>query len=194
MKTVAPQEARDILLAEECAKARKLQIIFGRWWRYYATPYEFRWTLYFEETSCPYCGAARDPSIDDRSDADGGLWAEHLDHMDPLSRGGEGSIRNAVYLCGRCNLAKGKQLFVAWRDTLVPELRERAQNIYEAKHGHLPEAFRPGPRQARLIQPRRELRFDESVLRRLFPTPIVTGPPGTTPVTTEFTPTRQSPR
>ncbi len=34
MKTVAPQEARDILLAEECAKARKLQIIFGPWWRY----------------------------------------------------------------------------------------------------------------------------------------------------------------
>ena len=194
MKTVAPQEARDILLAEECAKARKLQIIFGPWWRYYATPYEFRWTLYFEETFCPYCGAARDPNVIDRSDADVGLWADHLDHMDPLSRGGEDSIRNAVYVCARCNLAKGKRLFVAWLDTLAPGLRERAQTIYEAKHGHIPAVFQPGPRQARLIQPRRELQFEESVLRRLFPAPIVTGPPRTMPVTTAFTPTRQSSR
>lgn len=167
------------LLAYEGTKVRKLQIMFGDWWRHYATPYEFRWTLYFEEPSCPYCGKVRDIDIVDRGDAEAGFWEAHLDHMDPLSRGGEDSLRNVVCTCAQCNVTKGRRLFVAWLDMLTPDRIRHARHLYEAKHGQPPEAFQPGLRQARLVQPRRELQLDESVLRRLFPRPIVDGPPRT---------------
>ena len=40
--------ARDVateMLASEASKARKLEILFGPWWRHYAVPYEFPATL-----------------------------------------------------------------------------------------------------------------------------------------------------
>jgi hypothetical protein len=105
------------------------------------------------------------------------LQSAQLDHMDPLSRGGEDSVRNAVYACRECNLTKGRRLFVDWLETLDPAQRARARQIYEDKHRHAPEEFRPGAKQPRLTLPRHELSFDESVLRKLFPKPIVSGPP-----------------
>ena len=180
MKSALPAVLCEALLAEENTKIRKLQIIFGEWWRHYATPYEFRWTLYFELAACPYCGATRHLTLAENP-ADNGSWTGHLDHMDALSRGGEDSIRNAVYVCAHCNLAKGNRLFLTWLATLAPDWRDRARALYESKHGHPPEAFQSGTRQARLVLPRHELQFDESVLRRLFPKPIVNGPPRTMP-------------
>ena len=165
-------------LAEEQAKVRKLEIIFGKWWRHYAVPYEFRCNLYTENPACPYCGGLLGPSS--KSDAPGDNEFEqsaHLDHMDPLSKGGEDSIRNAVYVCSKCNLAKRDRLFIDWLEVLPSELREKARALYVAKHGHPPEAFQPAAKQARLTLPRIELQFDEAVLRKLFPKPIVTGPP-----------------
>lgn len=164
------------LLAVEQAKARKLQIIFGTWWRHYAVPYEFPVTLYLEQPDCPYCsgplgGLSTIPEIMS------GLQAAHLDHMDPLSRGGEDSIRNAIYVCGGCNLAKGRRLFTDWLSKLPPHVRDTVRSLYEEKHGHAVEAFMPGRRQARLTLPRPELAFDERVLLQLFPKPIVSRPP-----------------
>lgn len=173
-----PPELLAVRLAEEQAKARKLEIMFGHWWRHYAVPYEFRWTLYTEHPVCPYCGrlsgqiGACDSPMESSSEQ-----SAHLDHMDPLSRGGEDSIRNAVYVCAQCNLVKCNRLFVDWLETLPPERQEKARAVYHAKHGHPPEAFRPAEKQARLTLPRIELQFDEAVLRKLFPRPIVTGPP-----------------
>ena len=94
-----------------------------------------------------------------------------------LSRGGEDSIRNAAYVCRGCNLAKGRLLFVNWLGKLDSPYRERARLFYEDKHGHAPEGFQPGAKQPRLTLPRNELSFDEGVLRKLFPKPIVSGPP-----------------
>ncbi len=171
------------MLADEPAKARKLEIIFGPWWRHYAVPYEFPATLYTERSTCPYCGgplgslALLAPEMNEES------RSAHLDHMDPLSRGGEDSIRNAVYVCGDCNLAKGRRLFVDWLEMLDPRRRELARQVYIDRHGHAPEIFHAGAKQPRLTLPRRELSFDESVLRKLFPKPIVSGPPTRASVT-----------
>lgn len=187
----------DARLALERVKSRKLEILFGPWWRHYAVPYEFRLTLYGEHQRCPYCGGPLGPLDGEGLGGVGDAMSAHLDHMDPLSRGGEDSIRNALYVCAACNLRKRDRLFRDWLQRLAPEHREGATTIYVAKHGHAPEAFVPGRRQVRLTQPRLELQLDESVLRRLFPHPIVDGPPRTQPAmsagSARLTQTRRSP-
>lgn len=163
-------------LAEEAVKIRKFKILYGPWWTHYAVPYELRWNLYAERAECPYCSwPLEQPPEHEGSEPS--APPPHIDHMDALSRGGEESIRNAVYACAACNLAKGSRLFVDWLQTLPPANQAIARTIYTAKHGHPPEAFRPGPSMLRLVLPRAELGFDESVLRQLFPEPIVQGPP-----------------
>lgn len=105
----------DVQLTEETAKIRKFQIVYGRWWPHYVAPYELRWTLFSERGSCPYCsGVLVQPQqavlLELGTTA---LLAPHIDHMDPLARGGEESVRNAVYACASCN-PKGSRLFVEW--------------------------------------------------------------------------------
>ena len=166
------------MLAKEASKARKLEVIFGDWWRYYAVPYELQATLYTERRgTCPYCGGALGamPSVTKEAENDG--HSAHLDHMDPLSRGGEDSIRNAIYVCRDCNLAKGRLLFSDWIKKLSPAFGGSAQRLYVETHGHAPDAFIPGCKQTRLMLPRIELLLDEGVLRKLYPEPIVSGPP-----------------
>lgn len=163
-------------LAIEMAKARKLEIIFGAWWRHYAVPYEFPVTLWAENRTCPYCGVPLGKRSILAADVEEEPTAQ-LDHMDPVSRGGEDSIRNTVFACRGCNSAKGSRLFVDWLQRLPPAFGENARRIYTEKHGHAPEAFVPGGKRARLTLPRLELGLDETVLRTLFPKPIVSGPP-----------------
>lgn len=74
-------------------------------------------------------------------------------------------------------MAKGRRLFTDWLDRLTDPHRSEARQIYATKHGHEPEAFMRAGKQTRLTLPRRELQLDESVLRQLFPKPIVSGPP-----------------
>lgn len=164
------------MLGQEQAKIRKLQIIFGTWWRHYAVPYELRWTLWSERAFCPYCsGPLGAPSLPlGQEEAD---RAAQIDHMDPLFRGGEESIRNAVYVCAPCNMAKGRRLFTDWLAALSEAHRSQARAIYIEKHGSPPEAFQPGPRQPRQTLGRLELEFAEAVLKKLFPRPIVDGAP-----------------
>jgi hypothetical protein len=168
-------EMLEAALEAEQGKVRKLEIIFGVWWRHYATPYEFRWTLFAERQHCPYCGALLESPADGGDSAFGDM---HLDHMDPLSLGGEDSIRNAVYVCARCNMAKGRRSFVDWLTQLSSEQSALARQIYIDKHGDLPENFTRSTKSQRLTLPRIELQYNEAVLRRLFPKPIVDGPPG----------------
>lgn len=177
MKAHKTQDLLAPKLVEEAAKTRKLEILFGPWWRHYAVPYEFPATLYVAQLSCPYCGGRLGPLPILLPEAVGEGQTAHLDHMDPLSLGGEDSVRNALYVCRACNLAKGKRSFVDWLSMLTPACREIARRIYQEKHGHAPEAFIPGVKQTRLSLPRLELLLDEAVLRRLFPKPIVSGPP-----------------
>ena len=49
--------------------------------------------------ACAYCGS---------------YGSLHLDHVDPLARGGLHTPRNLVPACGRCNLSKGANAVEAW--------------------------------------------------------------------------------
>lgn len=112
-------------IAEETSKRQKLEILFGEWWPHYTPRWELRYTLYFERRHCPYCGEELGPC--DAVGASASFPFEnhaHIDHMDPLTRGGQDAWRNAVYCCGRCNLAKRNLPFVKWLSTLDATRRE----------------------------------------------------------------------
>ena len=61
MSAAASRALLDDRLAEEDAKIRKFQIVYGPWWPHYVAPYELRWTLYAERGNCRV-RAARHPS------------------------------------------------------------------------------------------------------------------------------------
>lgn len=172
---ISPEELQARLDAEQ-GVIRKLQILYGRWWPHYTLPHELKWTLYAEHNSCPYCSAplqiAADLGVQDLKDS-----VRHIDHMDPLSRGGEESFRNAICVCAKCNMTKGRRLFADWLVTLPEPNQATARAIYMQKLGRAPEEFQPGPKQVRLALMRAEFGFDERVLRTLYPKPVVRGPP-----------------
>jgi hypothetical protein len=174
---MTPQEHAALLAAEQ-QKLPKLEILFGRWWRHYAPPAELAYTLFCERARCPYCdgplGAFYTPQTDDAGPT---RDSAHLEHMDPLARGGEDSIRNALYVCAGCNLKKRSRAFVDWLAMLDPVRQPLVRAIYVEKHGHTPEDFKPQQRTERTVDLIRSLTFDEAVLRQIFPKPIVSGPP-----------------
>jgi 5-methylcytosine-specific restriction endonuclease McrA len=55
--------------------------------------------------ACAYCGS----------------WATHLDHVEPLSRGGADVESNMVPACAPCNLSKGAKTLAEWSETFGPE-------------------------------------------------------------------------
>lgn len=58
---------------------------------------------------CYYCGCElpKDTYVyDERENAISGNRNWHVDHMIPLSRGGDHNINNLVPSCGACNLSK----------------------------------------------------------------------------------------
>lgn len=165
-------------IEERQSKLRKLKIIYGEWWQHYCLPREFASDIYNERDFCPYCGdklppeyLGEDPTKKPFRDR------AHLDHMDPLNMGGEDSIRNVVYVCDKCNYRKGRQAFLNWLQTLKPKYRAISREIYENKHGHPPEAFKPGDPNERCDGVAGELCLSEEDLREMYPVPSVNGPP-----------------
>lgn len=57
---------------------------------------------------CAYCG--RD--------------AEHLDHVEPLAKGGADAERNIVPACAQCNLSKGAKTLAEWALTFAPQVND----------------------------------------------------------------------
>jgi 5-methylcytosine-specific restriction endonuclease McrA len=55
--------------------------------------------------ACAYCGA----------------HATHLDHVEPLSRGGTDTESNIVPACQTCNLSKGAKTLAEWAGTFSVE-------------------------------------------------------------------------
>jgi 5-methylcytosine-specific restriction endonuclease McrA len=43
--------------------------------------------------------------------------AEHLDHVQPISRGGADAAPNLVPACANCNLSKGAKTLAEWAQT-----------------------------------------------------------------------------
>ncbi len=92
---------------------------------------------------CLYCGLKFEKAYDWTAKGKSAHTYLHLDHMDPISHGGEYSERNTVYCCVSCNLKKGEKLFTEWLEELDPKYRELSRNIYVEKHGKKPEEFKP---------------------------------------------------
>lgn len=55
--------------------------------------------------ACAYCGAR----------------ATHLDHVEPLSKGGSDVEANIVPACQHCNLSKGAKTLAEWAESFVSE-------------------------------------------------------------------------
>jgi CRISPR/Cas system Type II protein with McrA/HNH and RuvC-like nuclease domain len=168
------QQELQVRLGAEQVLIRKFQILYDQWWPHYALPHELKWTLYAEFEACPYCSTSLQIAADSPTFENA---VRHIDHMDPLSRGGEESFRNAICACAKCNMAKGRQLFADWLAKLPESNQVIARAAYLQKLGRMPEDFKPGPKQQRLVTTRSELAFDEHVLRTLYPKPVVQGPP-----------------
>jgi len=167
----------------ELLTIKKLRILYGKYWRHYAVPEFFQASLHDERDFCPYCGTWFDEIVPGNFNNS----PLHLDHMDPLDKGGENSIRNVVVCCSPCNIKKGKRLFVDWLAMLEPKYRKLARAIYLHKHRHPPEAFIPG------CSTRRDALYLEATiyksvaeLQKLFPKPVFHGPPRRSPVRRKF--------
>lgn len=167
-------------LARERDKIPKLRLMYGPWWRHYAPPGEFELTIYRERDHCLYCGGWLPPMYVPAAIAPRPIVGRaQLDHMDPLSLGGEDSIRNAVFICDRCNGAKRWRPFCEWLTLIPAHQAAAARQVYIEKHRHEPEAFEVGepqdrfPRGAGLMQ----LMMPDEDIREWYQEPIVSGPP-----------------
>jgi len=178
---IRDKELKEKAKEENKSKLRKLKIIYGKWWRHYCLPLEFSDDLYSERDYCPYCGNQLPPHyLGNHPELGTFRGRAHLDHMDPLELGGEDSIRNVVYVCDKCNYKKGKQPFTKWIKKLNPKYSEISRKIYESKHGHAPENFVSGDPNERCDGIAGELCIDEDELRKMYPAPMVSGPPENT--------------
>jgi 5-methylcytosine-specific restriction endonuclease McrA len=91
---------------------------------------------------CLYCGAKIEKAYDWIAEGKSARTYLHLDHMDPISLGGEVSDSNTVYCCVSCNLKKGNKPFIKWLEELEPRYRELSRKVYIEKHGKKPEEFK----------------------------------------------------
>jgi hypothetical protein len=161
-------------LKKEKSYIKKFKIVYGAYWRHYASPEYFHTMLKDERDFCPYCGIKFCDVIPDPFNES----PMHMDHMDPLDKGGEHSIRNVVFCCGPCNIKKGKRSFQQWLEVLEPQYRDLARAIYGEKHGHPPEDFIEGCSTQRGMYDLEMTLFQtEEELKRQFPKPKVDGPP-----------------
>jgi len=107
--------------------------------------------------SCLYCGIVVSKARDYDESGEVTKTYLHMDHMDPVSRGGydpstydldledftENTLRNVVYCCSDCNLRKNDLLFVEWPKLIPTENRQLARDIYRERNGIEPEDFVP---------------------------------------------------
>lgn len=154
--------------------ARNLWAAYRGWWKHYTTPRGWAALLRTESENCPYCGCF--------------LTDEHppriastavIDHMDPLSLGGEDSLRNAVYCCNHCNGKKKNKLFTRWLDELQEPFKKHSRTLYVFKHEHKPEEFEAGSFQIRVEGVLNFLLFDEKQFNKEFKgmLPVANEPP-----------------
>jgi 5-methylcytosine-specific restriction endonuclease McrA len=80
-------------------------------------------TLKRRTTRCAYCDAVMFSSD------------KVTDHMIPLCRGGEHSLRNLVICCRHCNARKASLTYEEWVDRIEPEHRSRVVALYELRYG-----------------------------------------------------------
>jgi hypothetical protein len=94
-----------------------------------------------------------------------------------VSLAGKKSFRNVICVCASCDIFKGRREFADWLSKLTPSNQDITREIYKQELGRSPGEFRPSPKQFRQSLMRAELGFDEAVLRKLYPKPVVWGAP-----------------
>lgn len=109
---------------------RNLWQAYRGWWKHYTPPGGWRARLRKEGSDCPYCGVALEFDRVVRPQR------AVLDHMDPLEKGGEDSLRNVVYCCAACHGRKRDKLFTRWLLDLDEPHRSLSRTIYVHKHEH----------------------------------------------------------
>jgi hypothetical protein len=173
------EKQRQTKIQERKELIEKLQIVYGQYWRHYAAPENFFASLQEERDFCPYCGTRFKDSKPCKFNEN----SMHLDHMDPLHKGGEHSIRNTVYCCGQCNINKGRRSFIKWLEKLKPEYQKLAREIYTEKHGHLPEDFIEGCNWGRGSRDTELILFRSlGDVKSSYPAPITNVPPSNQPI------------
>ena len=107
--------------------------------------------------ACLYCGTVIPRPRDYNESGTVTKTHVHMDHMDPVSRGGydpfaydveigdfsENTKRNIAFCCSVCNLRKSDMLYVQWLKVIPPENRELAREVYRNRNGFEPEHFIP---------------------------------------------------
>ncbi|MDD5434664.1 MAG: HNH endonuclease [Nitrospira sp.] len=131
------------LLKSEMAQVNILFRKFGVNWDKCCYPCWLQNHLLSERNFCIYCGHKLYYTYYEAKQGYG-VAQIHLDHMDPASKGGEDSIRNAVYVCANCNVRKADMPFTDWLKKLSHECMQISYAIYFQKHGFNPEDFIPG--------------------------------------------------
>jgi 5-methylcytosine-specific restriction endonuclease McrA len=170
------REYEELLRQRELNIARNLWAAYRGWWKHFTPPRGWAKLLRTESENCPYCGRflTDDPPPRAASTA-------VIDHMDPLSLGGEDSLRNAVFCCNRCNGIKKNKPFVRWLSELSVPFQENLRALYLFKHEHQPEAFETGPFEFRVEGIPLFLELDEREFKRELRgmLPLADGPPAT---------------
>ena len=92
---------------------------------------------------CLYCGKRIEKAYDWTPEGKSSRTYLHLDHMDPISMGGDDTEKNTVYCCVPCNIKKKNKLFTTWLEELKPNCRDLSRKVYVDKHGREPEEFEP---------------------------------------------------
>lgn|GEM_PF-4468431 len=154
-------EYREHLARREANIRRNLWAAYQGWWKHYTTPVGWATLLRSERDHCPYCGGLFSDDLTPRCES-----AAVIDHMDPLSRGGEDSLRNAVYCCYLCNGRKKNKLFTNWLEELPEPYCTKSREIYIFKHEHSPEAFQEGYYELRGASTPLFLEYNEKVFKR----------------------------
>ncbi len=168
------RQVREAIARRDGNICRNLWAAYRGWWKHYTPPTGWAALLRAERETCPYCGGAFSKDLSLRSES-----FAVIDHMDPLSRGGEDSLRNAMYCCYLCNGRKKNKLFVHWLQELSEPYRSKSREIYVFKHEHPPEAFQEGEYELRRDGVPMFLGYDEKEFKRALRgmLPLQTTPP-----------------
>lgn len=119
---------------------KSLKEHYGKDWSSKARPKILFLTLFMERDFCIYCGKSFKEDQDRKELVD--ITENYqIDYMEPLSLGGDDSIKNAVCVCATCKLQKGEQSFKSWADNLPEEYQSISQKVYLEKHGDSPNQF-----------------------------------------------------
>lgn len=80
--------------------------------------------LWESSTTCLYCGRELNQ------------WNKSIEHMSPLSKGGDHAMSNVIIACRLCNATKGSMSFDCWLERIREPFRQAAHDRFVADYIH----------------------------------------------------------